>query len=525
MEPKPPLSSAYLSSLTEIIGPFYFVGGYVRDLLMRRRSRRHHKGIIDIDIAVDSPMETVRERLAKGFFSNREKMTLTFFWKGLTIDLVSLNGLTIDEELTRRDLTINSMGLSCQRVFDILKEEPDWEGSIWPEDVIDPTGGWSDLRAKILRCPREKNLTDDPVRLVRVFRFQGEFGFEIEDLTFQWIHRHAPTVRLVAKERVARELEKLFSSPYVVKALRELKKTRLFRELFPLLTGPLDRRLEDRPYFGQSVFEHSLRVIAGCGSDPLLRWAGLFHETGTRDGFSCISSTDEETAPRDNYRPEERSVELFHATAEALGLPKRIVEPVEKIIRFHQVPATSRSAIKEASMQFREPKAYNRFFRFVQADRRAADPLFLETDEGKAHKEIVKAVRRMMPKIGRCERFFSGKALLALGLRPTPAFKVLIDHLMKKARELDYDLTERTAQELLESTLRFRERYERLFFDNTVYRRKREYYIDGEIIGVLEEDVKLTVHTEVFLYRFEPEVTLLEALRGKNPLLFFSLSS
>ena len=176
-------------------------------------------------------------------------------------------------------------------------------------------------------------------------------------------------------------------------------------------------------------------------------------------------------------------------------------------------------------MHFREPKAHNRFFRFVQADRCAADPLFLETDEGKAHKEIVKAVRRMMPKISRCERFFSGKTLLALGLRPTPAFKVLIDHLMKKALELDFNLTERTAQELLESTLRFKERYERLFFDNTEYRRKREYYIDGEVIGVLEEDVKLTVRTEVFLYRFEPEAMLPEALRGKNPLLFFSLSS
>ena len=516
-------SADLLCSLAEEIGPFYIVGGCVRDMLMGQLYRRYKKRPIDIDIAVESSIETIREKIQKGFFSNREEMTLTFFWKGLSIDLVSLSDIPIEKELLRRDLTVNSMGLPCPVAFSSRKNGRDSEGTIRYEDVIDPTGGWPDLYAKTLRCADENNLIDDPVRMVRVFRFQGEFGFEIEDLTFQWINRHAPTIRSVAKERVERELEKLFATPFYLKALRELKKTRLFGELFPLLTQPLDFRHQDRHHFGESIFDHSLRVISGCGSDPILRWAGLFHDAGKQSAVSHQSNTPEEKTAH-YYRHEEKSVEIFQAIAKDWGLPKKIAEPVEKIIRHHMVPIGSQKAIKKLSFLFRDAEAYNRFFKFVQADKRATHPAFLESDEGKAHGEIVKAVRRMLPKIARCERLFSGDTLLSLGLRPSPAFKSLIDYFMKKAMERDFDVSKQTARKMIESALRFRERYERLYFKKTEYRRKLEYYIDGEIIGVLEENEELTVQTEVFLYRFVPEAILSEALQGKKPLLFFSLS-
>lgn len=179
------------------------VGGAVRDALtpnLRRRSR-------DLDIIVrigslEEAAEKLIQRLGGTIVRLKYEQTLRIVLPdGMILDLSSIIGGSLEEDLGRRDFTINSM---C------------WSSN---EGLIDIHDGVGDVLEGRIRSISEPNLADDPVRVLRAYRFAAECGFEIHRQTRTQLKRNAGLLRNPPGERITEELIKLLNIMTPIKAL------------------------------------------------------------------------------------------------------------------------------------------------------------------------------------------------------------------------------------------------------------------------------------------------------------------
>jgi tRNA nucleotidyltransferase/poly(A) polymerase len=171
-------------------GPAWIVGGAVRDELLGRE-------VIDLDVACPDPELAARlyARLSGGAvfpLSERHGAWRVAFRGGKTVDFTPLHGETIEEDLATRDFTVNALARPL-------------EG----ENLIDPHGGEADLVARRLRAVGPAIFEDDPLRLLRAVRLEGELGFRLDDDTDALVRAAAESVGQPAGERILAELERL----------------------------------------------------------------------------------------------------------------------------------------------------------------------------------------------------------------------------------------------------------------------------------------------------------------------------
>ncbi|MDE5691618.1 MAG: CCA tRNA nucleotidyltransferase [Alistipes sp.] len=257
----------------------FVVGGYVRDHYLRRRST-------DIDVvAVGSGIE-----LAEAL--GRELHTKVSVFKTFGTAMLRAGGVevefvgarresyahdsrkpqveagTLEDDQRRRDFTINALAWSLN-------------GDSFGE-LIDPFGGLDDLDACIIRTPCDPDITfsDDPLRMMRAVRFAAQLGFSIEDETFEAIRRNAPRIKIVSRERIATELNKIVLSPVPSMGFELLELTGLLELIFPEM-----HRLKGVERRGQHAhkdnFFHTLKVldnVARRSDDLWLRWAAVLHD-------------------------------------------------------------------------------------------------------------------------------------------------------------------------------------------------------------------------------------------------------
>lgn len=220
-------------------GCVFLVGGPVRDILLDVSG-------FDADLAVegDVPALIRRARTEWGCKTREHAPFLTatlIFDDGSKIDLArtrtetyareavlpTVRPASLDEDLGRRDISVNAMALAVE------------ERGFGP--LIDPFGGWEDLRRGVARLLREKSLRDDPTRLFRVARFTGRLGLRIENQTARWM-REAVEERLPEKlsaQRLFREFRLILAERDAVPALRILARFRA--------QGFIHQRLNLRP--------------------------------------------------------------------------------------------------------------------------------------------------------------------------------------------------------------------------------------------------------------------------------------
>ncbi|RMG58395.1 MAG: CCA tRNA nucleotidyltransferase [Deltaproteobacteria bacterium] len=168
-----------LTEIEEIAGDetVFLVGGAVRDIILGRETR-------DLDLAVEGDAEAFAERILTTLGGKTVQMGKDFPFRrvvlgGFTVDVSSVAPGEIVEDLKRRDLTVNAMAIPLSRYLD--------KGEVSREDVIDPLGGWEDLREGVIRAVSGENLVEDPVRFFRVFRFASELSFSIHPETLSLI--------------------------------------------------------------------------------------------------------------------------------------------------------------------------------------------------------------------------------------------------------------------------------------------------------------------------------------------------
>jgi poly(A) polymerase len=159
-----------------------------------------------------------------------------------TLDFAELQGRSIEEDLGRRDFTINAMA------------------KIFPDGVlIDPFHGRRDLQKKVLRAVSEKAFLEDPLRLVRAFRFSAQFRFSIESRTLRWIQKHRLGLSKVAAERIREELLRMWKQPDMHAVLRQMDRVRLLSVIFPEVEAC--RRTALRYYGKGGVLKHSFETV------------------------------------------------------------------------------------------------------------------------------------------------------------------------------------------------------------------------------------------------------------------------
>ena len=259
----------------------YVVGGYVRDLFLCRHSK-------DIDfVTVGSGIEVaeaVAKHLGRGARCNVFKNfgTAQVKFRDTELEFVGarresyshdsrkpvVEDGTLDDDLSRRDFTINAMAMSVNR--DNFGE------------LIDPYDGVGDLDRQLIRTPLDPDITfsDDPLRMMRAIRFATQLGFTIYDETFEAISRNASRIKIISHERIADELMKIMSSPVPSIGWTLLMNCGLLSYILPELEAmKVVETVNGRGH--KDNFYHTLTVldnVARKSDNVWLRWGALLHD-------------------------------------------------------------------------------------------------------------------------------------------------------------------------------------------------------------------------------------------------------
>ena len=259
----------------------YVVGGYVRDLVLKRPSK-------DIDFVCVGSGIQLAQAVADSFDVH---VPLTVFKNFGTANIrlddwdVEFVGArresyrhdsrkpivedgTLQEDQERRDFTINALAISVNAAS--------------YGELIDPFDGLGDMKRKVIRTPTDPIITfsDDPLRMMRAIRFAAQLHFDIEPDTFMGIVQDAHRIQIVSAERVIDELNKIIMTPKPSYGFKLLFVSKLLQEIFPEMV-----ELQGVDSVGDKShkdnFYHTLQVldnVSQVSDDLYLRWAAILHD-------------------------------------------------------------------------------------------------------------------------------------------------------------------------------------------------------------------------------------------------------
>lgn len=258
----------------------YIVGGWVRDLLLKRDSK-------DIDFLVVGDGLSFAESLGKELGNGKVSLfktygTASLKYKDHELEFVgarkesyakeSRNPIvevgTFEDDLDRRDFTMNALAID-------LSETNFGK-------IIDRFNGLEDLNNKIIRTPLDPNITysDDPLRMMRAIRFASQLEFKIEKKSFDAIKKNAARIKIISTERISDELNKIILSKKPSIGFKLLDKSGLLPFIFPEMTN-LKGIEEKNGLRHKDNFYHTIQVLDNLSnnSDDLwLRWAAIMHD-------------------------------------------------------------------------------------------------------------------------------------------------------------------------------------------------------------------------------------------------------
>ncbi|MGZ4293899.1 MAG: CCA tRNA nucleotidyltransferase, partial [Solirubrobacteraceae bacterium] len=205
-----------VAELARIVPDGWLVGGTVRDRLLGRETA-------DYDVAIAGSVAEAARALGRAAGGYAFELSEAFgAWRVVAhdhawqVDVLGLNGATIEEDLRRRDFTINAIAAPLGR-----------------EGYVDPFGGLQDLRGRRLRAVTPEAFDRDPLRTLRLARIACELGFEVEAQTLGLARSAAPALGGVAPERVFVELRRVVCAPAALDGLELMDRIGVTEVILP----------------------------------------------------------------------------------------------------------------------------------------------------------------------------------------------------------------------------------------------------------------------------------------------------
>ncbi len=339
----------------------YIVGGFVRDILMGKTS-------LDRDLIIcDDEIELFAKNLAENLNAyyieldpENKIYRLVLEDKVNYIDITAPIENNLEKDLKRRDLTINAIS------YDI-------NNNIF----IDITGGIEDIKNKRIKGISDKNFEDDPLRLLRIFRFYSKTRFEIDKHLIKLTKNLVKEINKPAKERITTELLKLFEGEYTYKALIKADEAGIIDEIFPIMKEV--KKIPANTHHHLDLFHHSLETVnqiqkryeeaneeikhyleskswGGIKRIGYLKLAGFLHDIGKP---SCWT-IEEDTQRHRFIKHDEIGSKLAKPILKELKFSNKQIEYITQLIKYHIYPSGLVSS-PDAS-----EKAYMKFYRKMQ---------------------------------------------------------------------------------------------------------------------------------------------------------------
>ena len=340
----------------------FLVGGAVRDLML-------DLPIGDLDLATSAPPEKTQELFPNSFYDNtygtvkitrpKRQIEITTFRAESGYqdhrhpDQISW-GKTIEEDLSRRDFTINALALGA-RV----------EKKTFQPELVDKFSGQKDLEKGLIRAvgnPKER-FAEDALRLLRAVRLSAQLNFTIEEQTLSALKRQAHLIEKVSWERIRQELFKILLTDQVELAFEALRITGLINYLLPELVKGYQMTQKGHHLWG--VWKHSLLSAQYCPTkDPIVKLAALIHDVGKP------LVVEDNNGERTFHNHEVVGASLARQIGQRLKLAKKDLDRLIKLVRHHQFSVS----------ETQTDKAIKRFIRRVEKEN-VPDMLALRTGD------------------------------------------------------------------------------------------------------------------------------------------------
>jgi len=228
----------------------FVVGGYIRNYLLKKQSD-------DLDITVSKNADIFAKKLAlilKGKYivldlkNKNYRVALINNPVLKYIDVSLMTGKTIQQDLINRDFTINSLAVDINGFGNIRK------------NLIDVSGGYKDLKNKIINVSSKNSLITDPIRMLRAFRFASELNFSISKNTLSQIKKNAAKIKLSVCEMRKNEFFRILNNKKSIKYITLMDDYKLLENMFPFVYK-MKKSAKKFYYHPKGLFQHALLTM------------------------------------------------------------------------------------------------------------------------------------------------------------------------------------------------------------------------------------------------------------------------
>ena len=308
-----------LNSLSDIFQKYecYLVGGYLRNYFINSYISQ------DRDIAVIKKAKELALEIAdktEGTFieldNENEIYRVVLKDKINYFDVSKILNDNVFEDAKRRDFTINAI------FYDLNKKE-----------FYDPFSGRDDIKRKIIRTPDLNNMTDDPLRMLRFYRFISKTGFEADEKLRKFCIDNFDLIKNCATERINAEIIHIFEGEYVVKSLLSMFEDNVLEKVFPFISEI--KKIPPNSHHHLDLVHHSIETVKNIRiNKPLLKIAAFYHDIGKPSVWTIEESGRHRFIGHDNLGGEIVKEEL-----KKLNFSTKAVNYISKMVKNHIYPA------------------------------------------------------------------------------------------------------------------------------------------------------------------------------------------
>ncbi len=331
----------------------WLVGGYIRDILIGNES--FDRDIILIHDDMKGFTHDLADKINASFIELDKEWgiyRLVLEDKVNYIDFARAIENDIEKDLKRRDITINSMALNLETF-----------------EILDLNNGFKDIENKIIRGITEENFTDDPLRLLRVFRFKSMLGYKIDEETLKIVKKHARLIEKPAKERINTELLKLFEGKDTAAALLKMDTTGILEYILPFVkeikkippnthhhldllhhcietTNQVEKNFNSLQQEAQNILNEKLH--GNVNKKAFLKLAAFMHDIGKPQTWKI----EPETGRHRFIMHDDLGSKLAKPILKDLKFSKKQISYIQKIIKNHIYPSTVDISNEKSVMKF-----------------------------------------------------------------------------------------------------------------------------------------------------------------------------